>query len=84
MLNYRLRLNGPVSTIQAADANEKAINARKGLMQAIVHQMGGFMAKGKMDYDAERAKVWAANLDLLARVNQRSMWPPQWKRRLPG
>ena len=68
----------PASTIQAADANEKAINARKGLMQAIVHQMGGLgaMAKGKMDYDAERAKIWAGNLDLLARVNQRSMWPP--------
>ena len=67
----------PASTIQAADANERAIKARKGLMQAIVHQMGGLgaMAKGKMDYDAEQAKVWAGNLDLLARVNQGSMWP---------
>jgi len=67
----------PASTIQAADANERAIKARKGLMQAIVHQMGGLgaMAKGKMDYDAEQAKVWAGNLDLLARVDQGSMWP---------
>lgn len=64
-------------TAVSQDANEKAIKARKAVMQIYSFNLGqlGAMAKGEMDYNAELASILAN--DLLATVNMdnRAMWP---------
>ena len=61
----------------AADANERAIKARRGTMQVRVFNAGPLfaMAKGKMAYDAELASTLANNLSLQAKMNAGRMWP---------
>ena len=61
----------------AADANERAIKARRGAMQVRVFNAGPLfaMAKGKMAYDAELASTLANNLSLQAKMNAGRMWP---------
>ncbi|MEM7041218.1 MAG: cytochrome c [Pseudomonadota bacterium] len=56
---------------------EKAVKARKGFMQVVAFNLGplGAMAKGEMEYDAEAAAAYAANLEVLAKMNTGAMWP---------
>lgn len=65
-----------VAIAQDDKAKAKAIDARKGLMQVIAFQMGqlGGMAKGKAPYDAAKASMAAANLNLAAQINAGPMW----------
>lgn len=60
----------------AQDPNEKAIKARRGLMQAISFYAGPLfgMAKGKVAYDAKKAQMFADNLKAVALVNSGPMW----------
>jgi cytochrome c556 len=61
----------------AADANEKAIKARRGDMQLRSFHAGPLfaMAKGKMPYDAKLASMNAKNLSLLVQMNNGAAWP---------
>ncbi|MDH3714430.1 MAG: cytochrome c [Gammaproteobacteria bacterium] len=61
----------------APDANEKAINARRGEMQLRSFNAGPLfaMAKGKMAYDAKQASMHANNLSLLTKLNNGAAWP---------
>ena len=54
-----------------ADPAEKAIKARQGYFQMLGFNLGGLaaMAKGEAEYDAEKAKAAANNLDLLSQVD---------------
>ena len=56
---------------------EKAVKARKALMQVVAFNLGplGAMAKGEADYDAEAAATFAKNLEVLAKMNTAAMWP---------
>ena len=57
------------SILQAKpDKEDKAIATRQGYMKLVVWEAGPLfgMAKGKMDYNADKAKVHAANLKALA------------------
>lgn len=61
----------------AAQDADLAIDARKGLMQVYrIHlaQLSG-MAKGEVDYDAERASALAVSLKAASSVDQMAMWP---------
>ena len=69
---------GAVTTSAFADGHmEKAVKARKGFMQVVAFNLGplGAMAKGEMEYDAEAAAVYAANLEVLSKMNTGAMWP---------
>jgi len=62
----------------AADADpEKAVKARKGLMQVASFNLGplGAMAKGEVEYDAEAAATFAKNLEVISAMNTGAMWP---------
>ncbi len=61
----------------AEDANEKAIKARKAVMQIYSFNLGqlGAMAKGEMDYNAELASILANDLLATATMDNRAMWP---------
>lgn len=56
---------------------EKAVKARQSFMQVIAFNLGplGAMAKGEMEYNAEAAATYATNLQVLANMNNSSMWP---------
>ena len=59
------------------DPNEGAIKARRALM-TLHGWYGGTlfgMAKGKIDYDAGLAGTAAANLKMVANVDESAMWP---------
>ena len=62
----------------ADEAADKAIKARKALMQLYAFNLGGLgaMAKGAVAYDETAAKGFADNLLALAKVDQSAMWPP--------
>ena len=61
-----------------AQNHEAAIKARQATMQLYSHFLGqlGAMAKGDVDYDAEKAGVLAASLASVAGIDQSAMWPP--------
>ncbi len=71
------------ASIAIADGHKKGgpfkneIKARQALMQTYKFNIGilGAMAKGKMDYNAEKATRAAKNLNLAAMVDQSDMWP---------
>ena len=58
-------------------ALEKAIKARKSMMQLYLFNLGGLgaMAKGEMDYDAKLAASLAASLSHAAQASNAAMWP---------
>lgn len=58
-------------------AAEKAIKARQAQMQMYVWNLSnlGAMAKGAMDYDAEKAMSYANNLNAIVNHDSSSMWP---------
>lgn len=56
-----------------------AVKARQSLMNLYAHYVGtlGAMAKGEVEYDAEKASGAANSLNLLtSELDQSSMWPP--------
>lgn len=57
--------------------HDGAIKARQALMQLYGFSMGtlGAMAKEKMPYDADAAKVAASNLVMAMSMDQSAMWP---------
>ena len=59
------------------DPNEKAIKARRAVMQ--LHSWYGgtlfAMAKGKIEYNAEAAATAAANLKMVVNADGSNMWP---------
>jgi cytochrome c556 len=66
-----------LSVSAAQDPNEKAIGARQSVMKLQSWYAGPLfaMAQGKMDYDAEMARSYAANLNIVANVDGGAMWP---------
>ena len=66
-----------LSAFAADDPNEKAIKARQAVMKLQSWYAGPLfaMAKGEIEYDAEMAKTYAANLSIMADVEGGAMWP---------
>ena len=66
----------PALTVADGHA-EKAIKARKSLMQLYAWNLGllGGMAKGVVEYDAEKAQAAADNLAVLVTMGDGRMWP---------
>ena len=70
-------------SVAIADGHKKKgpfhneIEARQALMQMYKFNIGilGAMAKGKMDYNAEKATRAAGNLKMAAAIDQSDMWP---------
>jgi cytochrome c556 len=62
----------------ADDPVEKAIKARRGMMQLYSHYAGPLfgMAKKEMDYDAALASTLAENLNAVVNLSGARMWPP--------
>lgn len=60
------------------DAVDKAIKARRGVMQLYSHYAGPLfaMAKGDLAYDAALASQLAENLNAVANLSGARMWPP--------
>jgi cytochrome c556 len=60
----------------AKDPNKSAIKARQGEMQLRAFNAGPLfaMAKGKMEYDADKASMLANNLVKLLDIDIRSAW----------
>lgn len=60
----------------AQDVNG-AVKARKALMQLYAHYLGGLgaMAKGEVDYDADKAAAMASSLAAVSASDQSAMWP---------
>lgn len=56
---------------------ERAVKARKAAMQLYAHYLGqlGAMAKGEVEYDAEKAGSMAASLAAVTSLDQSAMWP---------
>ncbi len=61
-----------------ADNIDDAIKARQGFYQLVKHNAGALfgMAKGDVDYDAEKASAHANNLKALSHMNNSSVWLP--------
>jgi len=59
------------------EATARAVAARQAHMKLNAFNLGplGAMAKGEMEYDADRAAGAAANLDALAGIDQAGYWP---------
>ena len=66
-----------LSVSAAQDPNDKAIGARQSVMKLQSWYAGPLfqMAQGKMEYDAEIARSYAANLNTVANVDGGAMWP---------
>lgn len=62
----------------AADPIEGAIKARQGYFQLVLSNFGPLvgMAKGQVEYDAEKAATYAANLDALTSMKNGHLWLP--------
>ena len=75
LLVVGLGLIGPV--IAGEDANEYAIDARQSVMSLQSWYAGTLfgMAKGDIDYDAEKASAAAANLKMIVKADESGMWP---------
>ena len=56
---------------------DKAVKARKSVMQLYAHYLGklGGMAKGNVEYNSEAASAAANSLAMLAKLDQSAMWP---------
>ena len=56
---------------------EKAVEARNAQMKLYAWNLGtlGGMAKGTVEYDADKAKQAAMNLAALSALSQQGMWP---------
>jgi len=65
------------ATAMTQDTGEKAIGTRQGFMKLIVWEAGPLfgMAKGDVPYDAEAAKMHAANLKILTSYPFPSLFP---------
>jgi cytochrome c556 len=65
-----------VPGMAAKDPNKSAIKARQGEMQLRAFNAGPLfaMAKGKMEYDADKASMLANNLVKLLDIDIRSAW----------
>lgn len=65
------------TAIAADGPMEKAVKARKALMQLYSFNLGqlGAMAKGAVDYNPQVAFAAANNLLALANTNQSALWP---------
>lgn len=61
----------------AQSAVDAAVKARKAHMQLYAFNLGvlGGMAKGEIEYDAERAGQAAGNIAALASLSQAGYWP---------
>jgi cytochrome c556 len=69
---------GLIATATAGDDPlEDAIKARRGFMQVVVFNAGPLfaMAKGKIDYNADVATIYANNLKAAAMMSNGAMWP---------
>jgi cytochrome c556 len=69
---------GGLATSALADGHlEKAVQARQGFMKVVAFNLGplGAMAKGEMEYDAEKAAAYAKNIEALAQMDTGAMWP---------
>lgn len=66
-----------MSAASAEGEFDNAIKARKAVMSLYAWNLGqlGAMAKGKIAYDADAAKVAADNIKTLATMNNGSAWP---------
>lgn len=64
--------------VAIAGDKDPAVKARQSLMQLYAHYLGqlGAMAKGQVDYDAEKASNAANSLSALMGVSQQAMWAP--------
>jgi len=65
-----------VTSVAMADLKEDAITARRGYFQIMSFNAGPLfgMAKGQVEYDADAAKLYAANLQALADLDTTPMW----------
>ncbi len=73
--------------IAADSAEEKAVKARRGYYQLVLHNAGPLfgMAKGDVEYNAEAATTSANNLKALTSMNVMTLWPAgSDKDALPG
>ena len=71
----------------ADKATEKMIKARQGYYQMVRHNAGPLiaMAKGEMEYDAEKATAAANNLKTLSMLDNSSLFAPgSSKEEMPG
>lgn len=61
-----------------ADNIDDAIKARQSFYQVVKHNAGALfgMAKGDVEYDAEKASAHANNLKALSHMNNSSVWLP--------
>ena len=68
---------GVTAPLVLAQDAKQSIGARQGYMKLTSFYLGqlGAMAKGEVEYDAERAKMIAASLELVSQVDQSAMWP---------
>lgn len=71
-----LALTLPVSVMAGDDPREDMIEARQSIMHLYGFSMGtlGAMAKGKIEYDADKASEAAKNLHIATQLSQNSMW----------
>lgn len=65
------------AVLAADDPIDKAVKARQSYMKVVAFNIGplGAMAKGEMEYDAEKAAAFASNLAALSTMNNGAMWP---------
>jgi len=74
-----LTLALPLSAMaDSDDPRVEVIEARQSIMHLYSFSMGtlGAMAKGRMEYDAEKAARAAKNLSLASQIDQSEMWVP--------
>ena len=72
-----LGLTLTLGVVAADDPKEKAIKARRAVMTLQSWYAGPLfqMAKGAMEYDAEMAETYAANLQTISDIEALAMWP---------
>jgi cytochrome c556 len=60
----------------AAEATDKRVKARRAYFQTVLANAGPLfgMVKGKVAYDAAKAKTFANNLNLVAQMNLGYLW----------
>lgn len=70
-------LSSGVAPSFAADATDKTVKARRAYYQVVLSNAGPLfgMLKGKVAYDAAKAKTFANNLKLVTQLNNGHLWP---------
>ncbi|MGB0504700.1 MAG: c-type cytochrome [Pikeienuella sp.] len=72
-------ITGAVGGAALAGGHEKhpAVKARQASMQLYAHYLGqlGAMAKGKVEYNAEKADTVAKSLNAVVGLDKSAMWP---------